>query len=391
MRVGVFLHNYSSEVGGGFTIKNDIYQSLLQLHNESPHAYIVVNRLKTRLEVHTIEDSVPRTYSLTGSQLWQNRLRKRLRLPPAAPPYVQWIESAIRDFDIEFMWFVDAGFFPLRVPFMTIVWDNQGRLQPWFPEVSDNGMWEAWEQNHANMRRAARVIVGNPVGKDEIVHFAGIAPGIVRMLPHPTPRFALEAADAGRGVLDKYRLPEGYLLYPAQFWPHKNHVNLLHALQILRDQHDLRLPLVLSGSDFGNKAHVEQSAKSLGLAEQVHFVGFVPREDLVGLYQNASALVYVTLFGPENLPPLEAFALGCPVVASRVAGAEEQFGDAALLVDPLNPADIAAAVARLHGSPDLRQTLIERGKKRARSWTAEDFVRGVFAILDEFALIRRNW
>jgi glycosyltransferase involved in cell wall biosynthesis len=112
---------------------------------------------------------------------------------------------------------------------------------------------------------------------------------------------------------------------------------------------------------------------------------------MISLYQNAFALTYMTFFGPDNLPPLEAFALGCPVIASKVSGAEEQLGDAALLVDPKNPEQIADAIFKLYNSPDLRKILIDRGSKRAQKWTGHDYVRNIFSILDEFEAIRRCW
>ena len=114
-------------------------------------------------------------------------------------------------------------------------------------------------------------------------------------------------------------------------------------------------------------------------------------EDLVALYRGAFALAYVTFFGPENLPPLEAFALGCPVIASDVSGAREQLVDAALFVDPRNPAEIAAAIKQLHDDDNLRSSLIDKGRARAERWTATEFVRGVFAALDEFEPVRRCW
>ena len=88
---------------------------------------------------------------------------------------------------------------------------------------------------------------------------------------------------------------------------------------------------------------------------------------------------------------MEAFALGTPVLASAVSGAEEQMGDAALLVDPLDPAAIAAAIKQLHGDKELRAKLIKRGKTRAAKWTMDDFVKGAFQVLDNFAPLRRTW
>jgi glycosyltransferase involved in cell wall biosynthesis len=122
----------------------------------------------------------------------------------------------------------------------------------------------------------------------------------------------------------------------------------------------------------------------------VHFLGFVPTEELIALYRHAHALTYVSLFGPENLPPLEAMAFGCPVVAADVPGAREQLGDAALRVPPLDPAAIAEAVRRVEDE-QLRRELIESGRRAATERTASDYVGAVIAFLDEFAAIRKGW
>ena len=191
--------------------------------------------------------------------------------------------------------------------------------------------------------------------------------------------------------MSKYRLPEEYLFYPAQFWPHKNHVGLLLAVNLLREKYNLILPVVFVGYDKGNLQYVRQVADEYDLSKQVHFLGFIPQEDLGGLYHNAFALTYVTFFGPTNLPPLEAFALGCPVIASNVPGAQEQLGDAALLVDPGNEEQIAQAVKTLHGDPTLRETLVQRGLEQSTKSTGEGFVKSCFAILDDFEPVRRCW
>jgi len=147
---------------------------------------------------------------------------------------------------------------------------------------------------------------------------------------------------------------------------------------------------VLTGSDKGQLAHVRSLAHDVGIADLVHFLGFVDNDDLVALYQHAHGLTYLSFFGPENLPPLEAFALGCPVVAADVPGAREQLGDAALLVPPTDPAEMAAAVRRFE-DPALRQELIERGRRRAKDRTPAGYVGGVLRFLDEFERTRRCW
>jgi Glycosyltransferase len=281
----------------------------------------------------------------------------------------------------------------MEIPYITVIWDLQHRVQPCFPEVSEHGRWNWRERNFADLcRRASIIITGTNAGKAEIEYFYQVPANRIKILPHPTPRFALDAPSRDDGaILNKYHIPEGYLFYPAQFWAHKNHAGLLLAAQLLRDTYNLTFPLVFVGADRGNCKHVRELVDRLDLAGQVYFLGFVPQNDLISLYRKAFALTYMTFFGPENLPPLEAFALGCPVIASKVEGAEEQLGDAAVLVDPKDARQVALAVKSLHDDVTLRQMLIQRGLTRARRFTGEDFVSGIFSALDDFELVRRCW
>jgi glycosyltransferase involved in cell wall biosynthesis len=111
---------------------------------------------------------------------------------------------------------------------------------------------------------------------------------------------------------------------------------------------------------------------------------------MTALYKNALALVYLSFFGPENLPPLEAFSVGCPVIASRVNGTSEQLDDAALLVSPTDVDEIALAIKSMLDD-GKRQTLITRGFERAKKMSSSNYVGQVFALLDEFQFVRRAW
>ena len=118
---------------------------------------------------------------------------------------------------------------------------------------------------------------------------------------------------------------------------------------------------VFVGSDKGNLSYLKNLASDLGVQSQVHFLGFVTETELAAFYKNARALVYLSFFGPENLPPLEAFSVGCPVIAARVSGAEAQLGDAALLVSPTQPDEIALSIKLLLDHSQQREVLASRG------------------------------
>ncbi|KAA3646791.1 MAG: glycosyltransferase family 1 protein [Chloroflexi bacterium] len=394
MKVGVVVDNYTPEDGGAYTFQAEVVRVLTRLASDCQHDFVFLSRDPDAIR-NDINGDLEAVRLPKAGLL--DKLRSRLgRDYPSLRRTRRWLsplDKAANKAELDFLWFLGPRSQETDTPFLTIVLDLQHRLQPWFPEVSAHGEWASREGPLSkHLRRAAGIIAGTQAGKAEIERFYQVPGERVHILPHPTPAYVLEESESGgQEVLDKYGLQPGYLFYPAQFWAHKNHANLLQALKLLRDEHDLKLDLVLSGADYGNLAYVEQLVGELRLEEQVHFLGFVPQADLPALYKNAFALTYLTLFGPENLPPLEAFALGCPVVASNVSGAEEQLGDAAMLVEPTNPAQIANVIRLLHDDHEMRQTLVARGLRRASKWTVDDFVRSVFAILDDFAPLRRTW
>ena len=394
MKVGVFLEDFSPEVGGGYTIQEDIFRALLDLIDETSHSFVLfcrrpesVSQLLTTPRVQAVgfPGSLGQRVFARAERGLHSLLENRKRQTR--------LEQLCKEVGVDFMWFVGAEAVQVDIPYMAIVWDLQHRRQPWFPEVSAGGTWRQRESFYGEfLRRATIIIAGTDAGREEIERFYQVTSNRIKILPHPTPAFTLTSNESDiAAVRSKYKLTNNYLFYPAQFWSHKNHVNLLLAAAALKSEHQIELSVVFVGSDKGNQDYVRSLAAKINPAIDVSFLGFVPVQDLVALYRGAFALAYVTFFGPENLPPLEAFALGCPVVASDVAGAREQLGDAALLVDPRDPSKIAAAIKRLYDDEGLRKTLIDKGRARAQRWTAKDFVRGVFNALDEFEPVRRCW
>lgn len=385
------------EVGGGYTFVDDVFQAFLALSGESQQQFTVFvkqavpqqRELPNRIKFVVVPENPP------PPSLGQRVLTKFRRdvLHRPVPYYLNPLDKAVQETGVDFMWFVSNAFEKVRIPYLYTVWDLQHRRQPWFPEVGNSKVWNIREAFFSDvLLHAAGIIIGNQTGQQEIMQFYGILADRIHLLPHPTPGFVLSAGpDVGKDVTAKYNLPGHYLFYPAQFWAHKNHVGLLHTLNMLRHRYQLDFSVVFTGSDQGNEEFIRQLAQELGLHEHVRFLGFVPREDLIGLYRHAFGLVYLTFFGPENLPPLEAFALGCPVVASKVAGAEEQFGDAALLVDPTDEEQAAQAIYSIYSDAELRETLIQKGKARALAWTSTNYVKAIFSILDNFARVRRCW
>jgi glycosyltransferase involved in cell wall biosynthesis len=273
---------------------------------------------------------------------------------------------------------------------ISTIWDLSHRYIPGFPELSHGKERRNREAKFQKIINCSDfVVTGTRRGVRELEQYYGVEDRRVFRIPHPTPDDALEAADFEDEQADTKR--EEFALYPAQLWPHKNHRTLLSAWGLLRRRGNSNLRLVCPGSDYGLRNWLIDKAREEGVEGLVDFPGFVERAELISLYRRASLLVYPSLFGPENLPPLEAFALGCPVIASAIPGADEQLGDAALLVDPLDADQWANAVVRVSKDPSLRSSLVGNGQVRARSLTSQDFARSLIDALERVALMRSLW
>lgn len=393
MHVAAIVAGFDPQSGGGYTFEQEILEALKKAAGSSAHRFTVLcpagseaalskAMLGSALKVAAIPNRSGRIASMAFREI--ESVRAHWRRPSD-------IDRVAATHDIEFVWFLGAQPGRTDLPYMTVVWDLQHRATPWFPEMSANGMWDRRDAFHRwFLQRASRVITGTQIGREQLTAFFQVANENILTLPHPTPSFVSSDAEGPSDVVERLGLNNPYVLYPAQFWPHKNHINLLLAISDLKRK-GAAISLVLVGSDKGNRQFVADFAAREGIAELVNFPGFVERADLIGLYHHALALTYVSWCGPENLPPLEAFALGCPVIATRIPGAEEQLADAALFCEPGNPQSISQAIAKVHSDTTFRRSLIEAGRVRAKRFSSADYVRAVMEFFDEFSAVRRCW
>ncbi len=402
MKVGLLISKQLPESGGAYTFEAQLLESLLKLLAESKHEFIIYIYNK---EIPDYKSSMPvdivslylSTFKKISIKTWliTEAILKKIRFPKdkfrIEGCRKKNLLNLLKKNQIDVVLSLTPNLCTVDHPYILSVWDLQHRLQPYFPEVSVSGVWEGREKSHELLKRASFIISGTEVGKAEIERFYQIPSERIKVIPFFTPKFTTNPSLVDQNIFTKYKIPKQYLFYPAQFWAHKNHIGLLLAIKYLKQKYDLELPLVLVGADKGNESYVREMVKECGLSKQVYFLGFVAISDMKALYQNAFALTFMTFFGPDNLPPLEAMSLGCPVIASNVSGAEEQLGNAALLVDPKQPEEIALAIKSLHSDSLLRQELIQRGWERARKWTSEDYIREVFTVIDDFEAIRRCW
>jgi glycosyltransferase involved in cell wall biosynthesis len=252
--------------------------------------------------------------------------------------------------------------------YITTVWDLCHRDNVEFPEVRFGREFEARESLYRKLLpKAVGIFVDSPLGKSNVVRRYTVDDERVHVMPFtPSISTALKdnAYEAGYvDIAEKYQLHIPYVFYPAQFWAHKNHVYLLEGLKALEQRFGRKVAAIFSGNDKGNMTHVKKVVSDLGLQDRVRFAGFVPATEIPHLYRQSLALVMPTYFGPTNLPPLEAFSLGVPMLYSDIVGLRDQVGDAALLMDLHDPVSMARHLEALLTDSQLPEQLVQRGRE----------------------------
>ncbi|MCK4650931.1 glycosyltransferase family 4 protein [Candidatus Babeliales bacterium] len=397
MRIGIYFDDLcfsDSRTGGSFTFQQCIFNALKNLKDNKHEFYIFstdkidfpknsfLKFIYLKKIDYPIKDSffkkVKRKFFKKKENIFNNK---------------EDLNNAAFENNIELMWFPTNSYKFVEIPFFYTVWDLQHRLQSYFPEVSVSGCkFEDREKKYSYIiPRASYIFIGNQAGKQEVVKFYNFPKERVKILPLPTPDFLFNYFETKNDFINKLGIKRNYLFYPAQFWPHKNHILILLAIKILKEKYGIDFDVVFTGSDKGNLNYIKEKVEELGLKEKVYFLGFVSIENLIELYRNAFALVFPSFFGPDNIPPLEAFALKCPVIAAKVSGAEYQLGDAAILFDPKSENELVSAIKKLQDDVILRSIIIEKGFNKSKSWKAEDYVCEVLRLVDEFSEIRRCW
>ena len=314
-----------------------------------------------------------RRYEGLPRNFW-NRVRKFwsiVRHKPNPACVARQDLKAFEDIDLIFCPVGDVyPHFFLKKPFVFTLHDLQEKHLPGF--FSFKNLFGRHVENAVLLESCLSVLCESQYVRQDILRFfPSTSPEKVHVLPVP-PFQTKGAAPSLDPLVPKQFGGKPYLFYPAQFWPHKNHLKLLKAFQIVRKEFPT-LRLVCTGGHLYDFKKVKKATQKLGLNEAVSFPGFVSKETLVQLYLQAEMLVMPTLFESVSIPIYEAFSLGVPVCSSTVTALPEQVGDAGLLFDPLNEQDMAEQILRLLKDPELCQTLVHRGKEKMKEFTLTAF------------------
>ncbi len=371
MRIGIYGGSFQrAEVGGGHTFEMNFLESLKKLDTE--HDIFFFYFSKKRL----FEDTEHITFVNIPPSM---RFKMRDRL------FKFWLYW----YDIQVMYYYTSSYYNVDLPQVTTVWDLNHNDIPAYPEVSRRGGFDARQSVHNyKLPRATRIIIGNNVGKHDICTYYPVDERKVRTIPMFTPQdvFSLKSDE---GILEKFNLEKGkFIYYPAHFWAHKNHIRIVKALKELKNR-GIELTCVFSG--VGTRLNfVKRKVKEFGLENQVKFVGFISREEVSALYKNALALTYASVFGPDNIPPLEGLYFECPTIVSGIDGHREQLGDTVIYFDTFDHIDLANKIQDVMNN-GISQEKKEAGKNLAIERSSDNYVKQALDVVAELEPIVECW
>lgn len=229
--------------------------------------------------------------------------------------------------------------------------------------------------------RADHIIAVSEATRNDVINMLDAPPEKVTTIP--------EAADARyrplppaeiERVKKAHHLPQDYLLFVGTYEPRKNLGGLLRAYDQLRAELRDAPPLVIAGHRGWLYDQLFRLIEQLDLTQRITWLENPPDADLPALYNGARLFCLPSFYEGFGLPALEAMACGTPVVASERGSLPEVVGDAALLVNPDDPANIAAGLHRVLTDADLPAQLRQRGLARARLFTWRETARQTLAV-----------
>jgi glycosyltransferase involved in cell wall biosynthesis len=236
-------------------------------------------------------------------------------------------------------------------------------------------------------RRAAKVLTLSEHSRRDIIETYGIEASKVIVTPLAAdavfnPHYTREEVE---GAKMRHGLSRPYLLCVSTSHPHKNIERLIDAFELLADKGQIPHELVLVGVQGFASERIARRVEASPRRSLIRNLGWVSASDLPLLYAGAEAMVYPSTFEGFGLPVLEAMACGTPVVASKAASLPEVVGDAGLLFDPMDTAEMAAQIRRVIGDSDLRKELRTRGIEHCANFSWNKTARRTLEQLESVA------
>lgn len=252
-----------------------------------------------------------------------------------------------------------------NIPTVCVIYDLQYKTHPTFFDSKDLA-----SRDHAfteACRLATKLVAISEYSRQSALTHANLDPKKIQTIKLRIAKRSTANQTPIKSLLKSLNLVAGqYILYPANFWLHKNHEMLLTALKMAYHDYGVseNIKLVCTGSPGRRQQWLIDAVIRMGLKDNVVFTGYLKDIDLAKLMENSAGVIFPSLYEGFGLPILEAMAANIPVACSNITSLPEVAGDGAILFDPRIPTQIASAMATLISDKAKRENLIKIGQER---------------------------
>jgi len=397
-RIGLFLDTEKTS-GGAFQDAFYTIQNLKKFNKSGIEFVLLAPNLDTKETMYEGFKVIRLKFNylrklicfLRANNYFVQRLKKRFF-------FKNYLEQIISKYEIDLVLFLNPSQYVQYLEdtnYIITIPDVCHRKNLEFPEVRNESEFEIREDIFKKyLPKSYAVITNSELIKKDIIKFFNVDEKRIVIVHHqPSSQILNFKHDPEKEtkIIKKYNLPKKFFFYPAQYWPHKNHIYLVDGLEVALKELKFEISAVFCGSDKGNLNFVKVYCEKKKLNDKILFLDFVENHEIPYLYKLSHAIVMPTYFGPTNLPPLEAFQMGVPVIYSNFSDFKKEFENSVLYSDLNDPSSLAKNLKELSENTKLRQELIEEGKKKISNLMSKKTFMNLFNLFEEYFKIQSRW
>ncbi|MCD2450815.1 glycosyltransferase family 4 protein [Methylicorpusculum oleiharenae] len=292
--------------------------------------------------------------------------------------------------DLLFCPFTAPTYFEVGIPTVSTIYDLQYKTFPEFFAAEDVAHRD---RTFLEACQKATVLTAiSDYSRDSAIVHGGLEPARIRTIHLRMAQRIAPEDEQDTTILDRLKLTrQRYLMYPANFWRHKNHEMLMTAFGMACHEGLAKdIKLVCTGAPGERYEWLMKAAYSMNLGDRIIFPGYLPNTELAALMSHCVGVVFPSLYEGFGLPVIEAMAAGVPVACSNRTSLPEVAADAAIMFDPRIPTQISQAMISLVENTELRVQLIQAGLQRAEEFSDSMRMTREYWELFQFAFGNKN-
>lgn len=372
--VGIPFNYDETWIGGTYYIKNLVNSLNLITTSEQPEVWII-SHSETSFDFIKQGTGYPRLHWVKPSMIQglDGGISRKIKLLSWLTPKL-WKQKF--NFDMIFPYPIDTK---LQ---QTVCWipDFQDKRLPNFFSTEELKAREA--QHRSYFSNFQHIVFSSRAAQKDFDEFYPEA-SVKKYVVHFATFEPVQAEESGDQVLKRYGLPEKFFYCPNQFWIHKNHDTVIRAVKSLQEE-GIEITVVFSGKEHDHRApdysdKLRKKVAELGLTKNIHFIGFIPREDQMVIFRRATCIVQPSLFEGWSTVIEDAKSVSQLVIASSLPSNIEQADENIEFFEATDSVELAKLLKKYNQTPPPRKALDYR---KYQQEFADSFMSVVYSVMN---------